>query len=279
MYDLSGKTAIVTGAGGRRGIGRAIATRFAREGANLVVTDIEKPPLPVDEAVGWRGIDSVVAEIEDMGRDALGLYSDVSHAGQVADMARQTVDRFGTIDILVCNAGSQPGDDRRRLIDLEEDAFDLVQRVNVKGTFLCCREVGRHMAGRGGPGKIIILSSQAGKQGYARYAAYCASKFALVGITQALALEMASVKVNVNAICPGLVDTERVGFIADAIRPAGVSAEEHRLAMLEANSRSVPLGRTAVATNVADTAAFLASDQSDFLTGLAISVSGGKGMQ
>ena len=159
MYDLSGKTAIVTGAGGRRGIGRAIATRFAREGANLVVTDIEKPPLPVDEAVGWRGIDSVVAEIEDMGRDALGLYSDVSHAGQVADMARQTVDRFGTIDILVCNAGSQPGDDRRRLIDLEEDAFDLVQRVNVKGTFLCCREVSRHMAGRGGPGKIIILSS------------------------------------------------------------------------------------------------------------------------
>ena len=154
MYDLSGKTAIVTGAGGRRGIGRAIATRFAREGANLVVTDIEKPPLPVDEAVGWRGIDSVVAEIEDMGRDAIGFYSDVSHAGQVADMARQTVDRFGTIDILVCNAGSQPGDDRRLLIDLEEDAFDLVQRVNVKGTFLCCREVGRHMAGRGGQAKL-----------------------------------------------------------------------------------------------------------------------------
>ncbi|MCH7750352.1 MAG: SDR family oxidoreductase, partial [Acidobacteria bacterium] len=156
--------------------------------------------------------------------------------------------------------------------------FDLVQRVNVKGTFLCCREVGRHMVERGGPGKIIILSSQAGKQGYARYAAYCASKFALVGLTQALALEMAAVKVNVNAICPGLVDTERVGFIAEAIRPDGVSAEAHRLAMLEANSRSVPLGRTATARDVADTAAFLASDQSDFLTGLAISVSGGKGM-
>ena len=90
---------------------------------------------------------------------------------------------------------------------------------------------------------------------------------------------MASVKVNVNAICPGLVDTERVGFIADVTRPEGVSAEERRLAMLEENRRSVPLGRTAVATDVADTAAFLASDQSDFLTGLAISVSGGKGMQ
>ena len=154
MYDLSGKTAIVTGAGGRRGIGRAIATRFAQEGANLVVTDIEKPPLAADEAVGWRGIDSVVAEITDMGRDALGFYSDVSDADQVADMARETIERFGTIDILVCNAGSQPGGDRRLLIDLEEDAFDLVQRVNVKGTYLCCREVGRHMVERGGPGKI-----------------------------------------------------------------------------------------------------------------------------
>ncbi len=279
MYDLSGKTAIVTGAGGRRGIGRAIATRLAREGANLVVTDIERPPLPADEAVGWRGIESVVAEITDMGRDALGLNSDVSDAAQVADMAKHAIDRFGTIDILICNAGSQPGSDRRLLVDLEEDAFDLVQRVNVKGTFLCCREVGRHMVERGGPGKIIILSSQAGKQGYACYAAYCASKFALVGLTQALALEMAAVKVNVNAICPGLVDTERVAFIADAIRPEGVSAEQHRLAMLDANARSVPLSRTAVATDIADTAAFLASDQSDFMTGLAISVSGGKGMQ
>ena len=279
MYDLSGKTAIVTGAGGRRGIGRAIATRLAHEGANLVVTATKKPPLPADEVAGWRGIDSVVAEIEDMGRNALGLYADVSDAGQVADMARRTIDRFGKVDILVCNAGSRPGRDRRLLIDIEEDAFDLVQRVNVKGIFLCCREVGRHMVERGGPGKIIIMSSQAGKQGYVRYAAYCASKFALVGLTQALALEMASVKVNVNAICPGLVDTERVRFIADATRPDGVSAEKHHRAMLEANSQSVPLGRTAVARDIADTAAFLASDQSDFLTGLAISVSGGKGMQ
>ncbi len=191
MYDLSGKTAIVTGAAGRRGIGRAIATRLAREGANLVVTAIERPPRPADAAAGWRGIESVVAEIEDMGRAALGLYSDVSDADQVADMARQTIDRFGQIDILVCNAGSQPGRDRRLLVDLEEEAFDLVQRVNVKGTFLCCREAGRHMVARGGPGKIIILSSQAGKQGYTRYAAYCASKFALVGMTQALALAIA----------------------------------------------------------------------------------------
>ncbi|MDP6579503.1 MAG: SDR family NAD(P)-dependent oxidoreductase [Vicinamibacterales bacterium] len=278
MYDLSGKTAIITGAAGRRGIGRAIAIRLATDGANVVVTDIEKPPLPADEAVNWRGLDSVVAEVEAAGRGALGLYSDVSDAAQVADMTRQTIDRFGQIDILVCNAGSRPGPDRRPVVDLDEDAFDEVQWVNVKGTFLCCRAVGRHLTERGGPGKIIVISSQAGKRGYARYAAYCASKFALVGFTQALALEMAPLKVNVNAICPGLVDTERIGFIAEGLRPEGVSAEEHRLAMLDANRRTVPLGRTAVADDVADTAAFLASEQSDFLTGLAVSVSGGKGM-
>ena len=90
MYDLSGKTAIITGAAGRRGIGRAIAIRLATDGANVVVTDIEKPPLPADEAVNWRGLDSVVAEVEAAGRGALGLYSDVSDAAQVADMTRQT---------------------------------------------------------------------------------------------------------------------------------------------------------------------------------------------
>lgn len=278
MYDLSGKVAVVTGAGGRRGIGRAIATRLAREGADVVVTDIARPPIPEDEALGWKGIDSVVAEIEAMGRRALGLYSDVTDAGQVQEMVQRTLGTLGSIDILVCNAGSQPGGDRRLLVDLEEDAFDLVQRVNVKGTFLCCREVCRHMIERGGPGKIVIMSSRAGKQGSARYAAYSASKFALIGITQSLALEMAPYNVTVNAICPGLVDTERVYFMADALRPEDVSTEDYRQTMLDDRARSTPLGRPAVAEDIANTAAFLCSDQSDYLTGLSISVSGGNGM-
>jgi NAD(P)-dependent dehydrogenase (short-subunit alcohol dehydrogenase family) len=278
MYDLSGKVAIVTGAGGRRGIGRAIATRLAKEGADVVVTDVPREPIPEDEAFGFRHLDSVVSEIEALGRRSLGLFSDVSDASQVEEMVQRTLARFGKIDILVCNAGSQPGADRRLLVDLQEDAFDLVQRVNVKGTFLCCREVCRHMIERGGPGKIVIMSSRAGKQGTARYAAYCASKFALIGITEALALEMAPYKVNVNAICPGLVDTERVYYMADALRPEDVSAEDYRRVMLDDRARVVPLGRPAVATDIANTAAFLASDQSDYLTGLSISVSGGLGM-
>ena len=278
MYDLSGKVAVVTGAGGRRGIGRAIATRLAREGADVVVTDIMKPPHPDDAANDWHGIDSVVKEIEAMGRRALGLYSDVTDVEQVREMVERTVNTLGQIDIFVANAGSQPGGDRRLLVDLEEDAFDLVQRVNVKGTFLCLREVCRHMVARGGPGKIITMSSRAGKQGTARYAAYCASKFAVIGMTQALALEMAPYKVNVNAICPGLVDTERVYYMADALRPEDMSVEDYRQHMLEDRAAITPLGRPAVAEDIANTAAFLASDQSDYLTGLSISVSGGNGM-
>jgi meso-butanediol dehydrogenase/(S,S)-butanediol dehydrogenase/diacetyl reductase len=278
VYELSGKVAIVTGAGGRRGIGRAIATRLAREGADVVITDIAKPPIPEDEALGWKGIDSVTAEIEALGRRALGLYSDVTDASQVQEMVERTLGAFGKIDILVCNAGSQPGGDRKLLVDVEEEDFDLVQRVNVKGTFLCCRAVCRHMIERGGPGKIVIMSSRAGKQGTARYATYCASKFALIGITQSLALEMAPYRVNVNAICPGLVDTERVYYMADALRPEDVSAEEYRQIMLEERARIIPLGRPALGEDIANTAAFLCSAESDYLTGLSISVSGGNGM-
>jgi NAD(P)-dependent dehydrogenase (short-subunit alcohol dehydrogenase family) len=278
VYELSGKVAIVTGAGGRRGIGRAIATRLAREGADVVVTDIMKPPRPEDEVEGWKGIDSVVAEIEAMGRRAIGLYSDVTDAGQVAEVVERTVNTLGKIDILVCNAGSQPGGDRKLLVDVEEADFDLVQRVNVKGTFLCCKAVCRHMIDRGGPGKVVIMSSRAGKQGTARYATYCASKFALIGITQSLALEMAPYKVNVNAICPGLVDTERVSYMAEALRPEDMSAEDYRQVMLEERARVTPLGRPAIGADIANTAAFLCAAESDYLTGLSISVSGGNGM-
>jgi NAD(P)-dependent dehydrogenase (short-subunit alcohol dehydrogenase family) len=278
MYDLDGKVALITGAGGRRGIGRAIAVRLAREGCNVVVTDIQKPAdaiPPEDRASGWEGLPSVVREIEGLGRQALGMYSDVSDAEQVTDMVQQTLAQFGTIDIFVANAGSQPGRDRRLLVDLEEDAFDEVQRVNVKGTFLCCQAVARHMVQRGGPGKMIIMSSRAGKQATARYGAYVASKFALIGLTQTLALELAPYRVNVNAICPGLVDTERVYFMADALRPEGVPVEEYRRRMLDERAQDVPLGRAAVADDVARTAAFLVSAESDYLTGLAVSVTGG----
>ena len=281
MYDLSGKVAIVTGAAGRHGIGRAIALRLAQEGADVVVTDIQRSTdsmRSADRQSGWQGLPSVVGEIEALGRQGLGLYSDVSDSTQVADMVSQTLDGFGHIDILVNNAGSQPGRDRVLVVDLEEDAFDEVMRVNVKGTYLCSKAVAQHMINRGGTGKIVIISSGAGKRGRARFAAYCSSKFALIGFTQALAQELGPHHINVNAICPGLVDTERTDFIAAALASQGESAEEYRAQMLQERSTSVPLGRVAVGDDIARMAAFLSSSESDYLTGLSVSVSGGSEM-
>ena len=281
MYDLNGKVAIVTGAGGKNGIGRAIATRLAAEGADVVVTDISQSVeaiREVDMRDGWEGLPSVVKEIEAMGRQSLGLFSDVSDSAQVDGMLESVLDHFGKVDILVNNAGSRPGKDRVPVVELEEEAFDEVMRVNVRGTYLCSRALARHMVERGSGGKIISISSGAGKKGIARYAAYCASKFAIVGFTQALAQELASDKINVNAICPGLVDTERVDFIASALAPEGESSEEHRAMMIRERNLRVPMGRVAVGEDIANMAAFLASNQSDYVTGLSISVSGGSEM-
>ena len=278
MYDLSGKIAVVTGAAGRRGIGRAIANRLASEGANVAVSDVSPIIGTIraeDIAVGWQGLKSVAAEIEEMGRESLALFADISDSAQVDDMVGQTLDKFGRIDILVNNAAFRPGRSRVPVVDLEEEAFDEVMRVNVRGTYLVSRAVARHMTARGGGGKIINMSSVMGKRGVAVYATYSASKFAIVGFTQALAQEMAQHRVNVNAICPGLVDTERVDFAASALVPEGMSEDEYKAMLIADRANRSPMGRIARADDIARMAAFLASSESDYITGLSISVSGG----
>ena len=281
MYDLNGKVAVVTGAGGRHGIGRAIALRLAQEGANVVVTDIQsglESIRPEDRQAGWQGLPNVVEEIESWGSQSLGLISDVSDSAQVTDMVERTLERFGKIDILVNNAGSRPGRDRVPVVELEEDAFEEVMRVNVRGTYLCSKAVARHMIQREDGGKIVIISSSAGKRGRALFAAYCASKFALIGFTQSLAEELGPHRINVNAICPGSADTERTDFIAAALAPEGESAKEYRAMMIREREATTPMGRVAVGDDIARMAAFLASSESDCLTGLSISVSGGTEM-
>ncbi len=180
---------------------------------------------------------------------------------------------------MVNNAAAPAGRDRVLVVDLEEDVWDLVQRVNVKGTFLCCRAVARAMIDRGQGGKIINMSSISGKIGKPRYAAYAASKFAVRGFTQALAQELAPHHINVNAICPGLVETERVDHIAAALAPEGVSARVYRQQFVERVGATTALGRIGHVSDVANVAAFLASSESDYLTGLAITVTGGAYME
>jgi NAD(P)-dependent dehydrogenase (short-subunit alcohol dehydrogenase family) len=274
MGVLSGKVALVTGAGGEHGIGRAIANRFARDGANVVVNDHVECPY-ADRQAGWNGLADVVREIEDTGQRGGMVVADITDRRQVERMVGQVVEQFGRLDILVNNAGSRPGRDRVPVVELDEEVWDYVQRVNGKGTFLCSQAAARAMIEAKRGGKIINMSSASGKVGYARTAAYCASKFAIIGFTQVLALELAAHRITVNAICPALVDTERVDCYVDSQAPQNVSASEFRAQHVRQTSAATPLGRIAIPSDVANVAAFLASSESDFLTGLAISVSGG----
>ena len=272
MYLLDGKVALVTGAAGAQGLGRAIALRLAQEGADLVVNDLS-------EDIGPRtGLPSLVREIEAIGRRALPFYADVADARQVDAMLAAALEAFGRVDILVNNAGAPAGTDRVPVVELEEAAFDLVQRVNVKGVFLCSRALARHMIARGGGGRIINISSVSGKYGLARFAAYCASKFAVRGFTQSLAHELAPHQITVNAICPGLLATERIDDMAAALAPTGVDAGDHRHAMIADCVASTPLGRMTETSDVANMAAFLASDQAAFITGASPTVDGGMRM-
>lgn len=274
MYDLTEKVALVTGAGGRNGIGRAIATRLAKEGADVAVNDISEQPYSAEDPE-WQGLPDVVREIEAMGQRAISIVADVSKAKQVNDMVETTISHFGRIDILVNNAGTKAGKDRIPVVDLAEADWDRVQNVNIKGVFLCCQAVARKLIAQDSGGKIINISSVRGKQGAACYAAYSASKFAVIGLTQSLAHELAPYNINVNALCPSLVDTERVAHLASALMPENLSAEEQRAKFALHAENIVPLGRLAEGADIANMAAFLASDEATYLTGLSITVAGG----
>lgn len=256
MQHLLDKIALVTGAS--KGIGRAIAIAFAKEGANLVVNYFKSE----DEA------NDVVKEINALGRAAVPVRADVSKIDEVKAMVKRTMDEFGRIDMLVNNAGvSTMGS----LIDLTEQDWDYNMDVNAKGVFLCCQAVARHMIGQR-YGKIINISSAAGKTGARFLSHYCASKFAVIGLTQSLALELAPYGINVNAVCPGYVETDMQSreLVWEA-KLRGISSEEVKRGYLG----SVPLGRLGKPVDVAKIVVFLASAQSDYMTGQAINVTGG----
>ncbi len=279
MYNLNGKTALVTGTGGERGIGRAVAVRLAREGADVIVSDLVTNPYP-DESKDWEGLPSVVREIESAGRDAEAILADVSKADQVQNLVSRGIGRFGRIDILVNGAGSLPGKDRVLVVDMEEAAWDKEMNVNARGVFLMCRAVARHMIENGINGKIINIASTSGKIGRPRFSAYCASKAAIIRFTQALAQELGPHGINVNSVSPTAVDTERVGFIAEAVSDGAIVGKswknsEARQEFIREKTEISPLGRVARGDDVAQTVVFLASPESDYLTAVDLVVAGG----
>lgn len=258
--ELQGNVAIVTG--GARGIGRGICYELAKDGVRIAVADL--PSAAADR-------DETIAEIRRLGSDAIPVDVDVRDSGQTQAMVQATIDRWGQVDILINNAGVISVG---LVATLAEEEWDRVLDVNLKGTFLCSKAVAPHMMQRR-RGRIINLSSQAGKRGNSGVSHYCASKWGVLGFTQSLAHEMGPFEVTVNAICPGEVDTY---MWREVLNPAiaaarGTSTEQAWDAMI---AERVPLRRPQTPADIGEAVVFLC--RADNITGESINVSGGSEM-
>lgn len=272
------KVAIVTGSGGMRATGRSIALWLAREGYDIALVDIKRSPdqTPADEIrAKWQGIESVAPEIRALGRQALPWYTDIRYSDQVDAMVAETLRKLGRIDLLVNNARAIVGSSEE-VVHLEESEWDRNMDVNAKGTFLCSRAVARYFLDKGVKGKIVNISSSGAKRGGRGLSAYCASKFAIIGFTQCLALELAPHGITVNAVCPGLIDSGRFSTREKlAAERAGIDLEEYERQRIGSLSKLVPTGKATTPDDVAAMVAFLASPLADQITGQSINVNGG----
>jgi NAD(P)-dependent dehydrogenase (short-subunit alcohol dehydrogenase family) len=266
---LSGKVAIVTGAGRYRGIGRHIALSLARDGADIVVTGSGRPPdtYPADEReMGWRDVESVADEVQALGRRALPLVVDVLKPGDIQRLVEETRSRLGRVDILVNNAAAGRGNDRVPLVKLEESEWRRVIDTNLTGTFLVTKAVGQALIDQGEGGRIINISSIAGRQGMPTFGAYATTKAGIILFTQVLAMEMAPHRINVNCVCPGLIGTYRM---EDVTRPG---------ALRDSVMRTIPLGREGEPSEIGDLVAFLAGPGASYIHGQTINIDGGRVM-
>lgn len=253
MAALAGKAALVTGAG--TGIGRAIARALAAAGARVMISD-------VDVSAAQR----VATEI---GATARGVQLDVTDAAATARAIEATLAAFGRLDVVAANAGIST---MNRVVDLTEDEWDRNMDVNAKGIFLTNQAAVRHWTRTGASGVIVNTASLAGKVGAALLAHYSASKFAVVGFTQALAREVAAQGIRVNCVCPGYVRTSmQTRELAWEAQLRGMN----EAAVIKEYVTNTPLGRLEEPEDVADVVVFLASDASRFMTGQAVGVDGG----
>jgi len=256
MYNLNGKVALVTGSA--MGIGRAIAVRLAQDGADLALIDINE-----DEAR------NTAAMVRAIGRRCEVARGDVGDYLQVQRTVANFIASFGAIDIAVHNAGiSCVG----TIAETSIEDFRKVFRVNIDGVFHGCKAVVPHMIERGG-GKIINIASWLGKTGKPNYGVYGASKSAVIGLTQSLAMEVARHRINVNTVCPGVIIDTGMRDVADA------ASIRQGLPTAKQREADIPVGRVGLPDDVARVVAFLASGQADYMTGQALNVTGGLWMQ
>ena len=255
--NIDGKAIIVTGAG--RGIGAEIARGLAADGARLTVAD-----LSADTA------HSVVEDIQRAGGSAIAVTVDVRKRDSVRAMIDETVSAHGRLDVIFNNAGVAQ---TKPFLDITEEDWRFVTDVNALGVLIGMQEAIKRMVAQGGGGKIINTASIAGKQGYEPLAHYCASKFAVVALTQAAARAFGKDRINVNAICPGVVATDMWKVIDSGFREHGLTSRENEA--FDTFAQTAVLGRPSTAHDLVGVARFLASPDSDFMTGQSLLVDGG----
>ena len=245
---LEDKVAIITGAS--QGIGSGIALKFAEDGADIVVNYYNNNEMA----------ETVADKIRRLGRKALTVRADVSKSTDVIDMVQKVLDAFGKIDILVNNAGIFIGGE---IADLEEEIWDRVMAVNLKGVFLCCQAVGKYMIADNVRGSIVNIASISGRLPELNGNAYSPSKAGVISLSALLAVEWAKYGIRVNSLSPGPVMTP--------LQQKIYSTPE----LLEARNRGIPMNRHGEPEEIGKAAVFLASDEASFITGENLSVDGG----
>ena len=267
MVDVAGRVALVTGGG--TGIGKGIALGFARAGGQVAVAGLEHAP-SADNQYGRTHIGGYTAArdvAKEIGDDAIAIEADVTDADAVRAMIAHTAERFGRLDVAVNAAGVITA---RPIAELGEAEWDTIMDVNAKGTFLVSQAAVARMRGQGGGGRIINISSIGGKFGTEKLTHYCASKFAVVGFTNALAKEVAREGITVNCICPGMVGTQMMAPLNDAFAAPGETPAEAYAREIE---RYIPQGVPQTAGDMAGLALYLVG--APHVTGQAINLDGG----
>jgi meso-butanediol dehydrogenase / (S,S)-butanediol dehydrogenase / diacetyl reductase len=257
MSKLDGRTIVITGAA--RGIGQGVARRLGAEGAKVVVADLN-----------GDGAEATAAQIRDAGGEAIGVGCDVGDRDSVKAALDAAVSEFGRLDVLFNNAGISK---TQHFMEVTEEDYDRIMRVNGKGVLFGIQEAARIFQSQGGGGKIVNTASIAGKEGFPLFPAYCASKFACIALTQSAARDLSADHITVNAFCPGVVTTELWDQLDQDARNVGETETEGQL--LREFSEGILVGRTSTPEDIAGLCVFLASADSDYITGQSINVDGG----